>query len=449
MSLEIPNMREEKKEKERSYNTLVYGIEKRGLTAPTEPLLLRNFSISFEPFNTSRRFNEYDGVILFQGIFERFEWESGYMNRHLKHSCDTNELDKRKKEAQLLVENGGFLCFLLDEVFVDREDGREFIGSDLAKYYLNYSDFYRKNFMQRIAHVDVKSDDFRQFLSVYGAASSHFHHYNKYIEWRVLAEAAGRVVGMIINRNKYFLPTLIPDNRPEVIKEYFTFLVGGLTSSYNKLQQTLPDWIEEFSFDEEAGLSTEREKLEFRISEIEIRHNILSRYKSILALSGDELVASVSKVFVDGFGIAVDTKDELREDFKLLDDSLKPICLCEVKGTNTGVKREYINQADSHRERSNFDAKFPTLLIINTHIKNARSVTEKDQEIANEQILHAVKMNVLIMRTIDLLALLKSYFNGKLKLEEVKDLFTNNSGWLRVSGDENVVVTGNTPEDKA
>ena len=439
-------MREQKEEKERSYNILVYGGEKRDLAAPHKPLLARNFSIAFEPFNTSRRFNEYDGVILFQGIFERFKWEDGYTNSYLTHSCDTDELDKRKKEAQLLVENGGFLCFLLNEEFIDREDSRDFKGSDLAKYYLNYPDFYRENFGQRITHVDIKSDDFRKFLSAYGAASSYFHHYNKYIEWRILAEAAGRVAGMIINRNQYFLPTLIPDNRPEVIREYFTFLTEGLTSSYNKLQQALPDWIEEFSFDEEAMLSAEREALESHISKIDQRHIVLSRYKSVLVLSGDELVESVSRVFVDGFGIAVDTKDELREDFKLLDGSSKPICLCEVKGTNTGVKREYIYQADSHRERSNFDAEFPTLLIINTHIKNARSVTEKDQEIANEQILHAVKMNVLIMRTIDLLALLRVYFNGKLTLKEVAELFTNNSGWLRVSGDEYVVATGNAPE---
>jgi hypothetical protein len=441
-------MRDEREEQERTYNILVYGIEKYGLTAPAKPLAARNFSISFEPFNTIRRFNEYDGVILFQGIFEHFEWKSGLMDRYLAHSCAKDELDKRKKEAHLLIESGGFLCFLLNTAFVDREDGRDYTGTDLAKYHLSYSDFYRENFGQRIAHVDIKSDDFRKFLSVYGAASSHFHHYNKHIDWRVLAEAAGRVVGMIINRNQYFLPTLIPDNRPEVIKEYFSLLVEGLTSSYNKLQHSFPEWIEDFNFDEEAELVAEREALGSRISEIEKRRGVLSQYKSVLALSGDELVASVREVFVHGFGIAVDAKDELREDFKILDETARPICLCEVKGTNRGVKREYINQADSHRERANFGAEFPALLIINTHVKNARSVTEKDQEIADEQVQHAVKMNVLIIRTIDLLALLRIYLSGKLSSKEIEELVTNNSGWLRVSGDKYTVVTNHSPAEK-
>ncbi len=62
--------------KSRTYNILVYGVEKVGLTAPSNPIKKKNFSLKFEPFNTSERFNEYDGVILFQGIFEEYQVES-------------------------------------------------------------------------------------------------------------------------------------------------------------------------------------------------------------------------------------------------------------------------------------------------------------------------------------------------------------------------------------
>ncbi|MEJ1372716.1 MAG: hypothetical protein RPU41_03200 [Candidatus Sedimenticola sp. (ex Thyasira tokunagai)] len=434
-------MIKDKQEKERSYNLLVYGIEKRGLDPLKEQLQARNYLITFEPFNTGKRFNDYDGVILFQGIFEKFESSFNTYNVHLKHSCEVDELDKRKKEAQLLIDKGGFLCFMLCDEFIDSDNGRDFKGSDLAKYHLNYYRFHRDNFQQRIAHVNIKSDDFRKFLRLYGAASTHFSHYNDSIEWEILADVSRKVVGMIINRNEYFIPTLIPDNRPEIIKEYFTYLVEGVTSSYNKLQHTLPDWIHGFSFVEENDLHTEKGKLENQISEIDYRLGILKNFKSVLALSGNDLVESVIKVFRDGFQVAVDEKDELREDFKLLNVNSDPICLCEVKGTNKGAKREYINQADSHRERSGFDDDFPSLLIINTHIKNARTVSEKYQDIANEQILHAVKMNVLIVRTIDLLNLLKIYVNKQITIEEVKGIFTTSSGWLKVSGEMYALVT--------
>jgi hypothetical protein len=428
-------------EKERTYNILVYGIEKNGLTAPSEPISTRNYTLTFEPFNSGCRFNEFDGVILFQGIFEDFEWKSGVMDNYLSHRCDKNELDKRKKEAQLLLEKGGFLYFLLNTPFIDREDRKDFRDSDLAKYHLNYRDFYRENFNSRIAHLDIKSDEFRPFLEIHGAATSHFDHYNNHIDWRIIAEAGGKTSGFIINKNKYFIPSLIPNNRPEVINEFFDLLAKGLTASYNKLQVTLPEWIEEFSFTEEANLLSEQQALEDRINEIDSRRNVLSRYKSSLFLSGDDLAACVSEIFSHGLGFPVDTTDELREDFKVLNNEENPILLCEVKGTNKGVKREYINQADSHRERSDFHDDFPTLLIINTNIKNSRTITEKDQEVAKEQIQHAAKMNILILRTLDLLELLKIYLNGQITLDEIAALLINNNGWLKVKDAKYEVIT--------
>ncbi len=434
---------------ERTYSILVYGIEKKGLSLLDDAITARNYSLSFEKFKTPSRFNDFDGVILFKGTFENFEWKTGGFESYLKHTCDNDELDKRKKEANLLIEQGGFLCFLLDDTFIDREDRRNFEGSDLTKYHLNYPSFYRKNFRGRITHLNIKSDEFRSFLKVYGAANSYFENYNNHIDLRVLAEASGRCSGMILNRNNYFIPTLIPDNRPEILKEYFTLLSEGLTSSYNKLQILLPGWIKDFSFDEEAGLKEEEDRIRAQLQQLKERTDKLNRFKSILALTGDDLVESVIRVFSEGFGITVDGKDELREDFKLLNSASEPFCLCEVKGTNKGVKREHINQADSHRERSGLDESFPSLLLINTHIKNARSIVEKDQEIANEQIRHATNMNVLILRTIDLLGMLRIFLMGKLNRQELEKLLISSRGWLRVEDEEYKVINGNLSSEKA
>jgi hypothetical protein len=254
---------------------------------------------------------------------------------------------------------------------------------------------------------------------------------------------------MVINRNEYFVPTLIPDNLPERLKEYFTLLSEGLTSSHNKLQTLLPEWIKEFSFDEEVGLEEEEDKIRARLLRIKERTDKLDQFRSILALTGDDLVESVIRLFSEGFGIIVDGKDELREDFKLLNSASEPFCLCEVKGINKGVKREHINQADSHRERSGFDADFPSLLLINSHIKNARSVVEKDQEIANEQIRHATNMNVLMLRTIDLLGMLRMFLMGRLNRQDLEELLISSRGWLRVEEQEYRVINGSLFDKKA
>jgi hypothetical protein len=122
---------------ERTYNILVYGVENKGLSLPDVPIVARNFSLLFEEFKTPSRFNDFDGVILFKGIFETFESKPSEFGSYLKRSCDNHELDKRKKEATLLLEQGGFICFLLDDVFIDKENGRNFEGNDLAKFHLN------------------------------------------------------------------------------------------------------------------------------------------------------------------------------------------------------------------------------------------------------------------------------------------------------------------------
>jgi hypothetical protein len=113
-----------------------------------------------------------------------------------------------------------------------------------------------------------------------------------------------------------------------------------------------------------------------------------------------------------------------------------------IKGINRSVKRENINQTDSHRERSGFDEGFPALLVANTNIKSARSIAEKEQEIASEQVKHAVHMRVLIMRTIDLLGLLRLVLAGKLTTQDACSLVLSNVGWLRVQSDDIQVLSG-------
>ena len=388
-------------------------------------------------------------MILFQGIFEEFEWREGTFERYLAHSCERDELDKRKKEAVLLRQNGGFLCFLLTDAFIDSNGGYNYGGSDLAKYHLNYSSFYRENYPKRVAQVDIKVDDFRRFLELHGAASSHFHHYNNTIDCRVIAEVNGQMVGIVLEKLDYFIPTLIPDNRSETIAEYFTLLGNAIVSSTSKLYQVLPAWVGGFAFAEETELEKCREELTGRIQTIDIRMDLLKSYKGVLALSGHELVENVIGVFRDGFGIGVDAIDKLREDFKLVDEGNKPFLLCEVKGINRGVKREHVNQADSHRERSGFNAKFPSLLIVNTAVKNARSVAEKDQAVATEQVQHARRMSVLIVRTLDLLFLLRRFFAGTISRDEVVKILTTNCGWLRVNESGYSVLSGEENDQKS
>jgi len=411
---------------------LVYGTELAGLTPPSEQIEDRNFTLIFEKFTTQKRFNEFDGVLIFQGIFESFERKSNYHTSWLDHKCDRDELDKRMKELHLLLQSGGFVCFILTRPFIDREDRDSYIDSDLTKRELNYSNFYRENFNSRVAHLETKRDEFIRFFDVYGAANTHFKNLNGNVDLRVIAEFRGRVVSFALFDNSFFIPCLLPDNNSERVEEFFRLLSDALASTRKKLQVEIPSWVSEFKFAQEEPLIENRVQLLTEVEHIDSKLRELNQFKRVLVCDGDALVDCVRDVFSLGFRVKVDGIDELREDLKLLNDKNDPLFFIEVKGTNRGVKREHINQADSHRERADLPPDFPALLIMNTHIKNSRTLSEKNQDIAFEQVTHARKSNVLILRTYDLLGLLKMHLAEKIGLDEVKVLLATNSGWLRV-----------------
>ncbi len=86
---------------------LVYGAEKKGVIAPGRELTSRNYTLHFEPFDTARRFDEFDGVIVFQGTFERVTHSTTWMGEGLdRHEYEKDELDKRIREFKLLYDGG-------------------------------------------------------------------------------------------------------------------------------------------------------------------------------------------------------------------------------------------------------------------------------------------------------------------------------------------------------
>lgn len=425
---------------EQSCQIMVYGLEKKGLSSPKEVISSSGFRLHFEPFDTDKRFTDFDGVILFQGIFEEKQTSTPvyYGSSKMAINSDRKELDKRDKEVSLLLQNGGFICFVLTKKFIDRDDYGDTSSTDLSKRYLNMRDFYREYLGDRYTHLHCVRNEFTHFLSLYGAACTHFYKYRNDIEWTVMCKVGSHVTGMILFDNCFFVPTLIPESHQ--VKDYFIKLAEALLSTRNKLLLELPEWVVEFQFSEEVILTRRQGKVTKLLDSIHEKLNSISQNKRCLIADGDSLVDSVSDIFRVGFGFAIDNSDEYREDIKIVNDENEPIVFCEVKGTNAGVKREFVNQADSHRERANLPPDFPALLIINTHIKHSHSLDDKDKEVPIDQTKHANKINVLILRTLDLLRLLKLFRDGSITKKEVLDLISNNSGWLKVSNDSWEIV---------
>lgn len=420
-------------EPRRTYNLLVFGIERQSLTPPKELVKRSNYSLTFEPYNTSRRFHEFDGVILFQGIFEQIHYLGGmYNDSYVEVECDREQMDRRFKELQLLLQQGGLVCFILCKSFTDRAKYGPAKNSDLTKITLNIDSFYRENLSNRIPSLNTKRNEFIRFLQLYGAASSYFTCLNKNLELQPIATVGSYLASFIIFGNMYYVPSLIPQK--EKVEEYFDLLAEAITSTANKLKTEVPSWIDVFKFSEEKTLLERKRVIEDEARQLEERIENFQRFKHILVANDDPLVSAVAEVLQGGFGFFVDDTDEYREDLKIVDENKQPLVFIEVKGTNAGVKREHVNQADNHRERAGLSPNFPAVLIINTHIKNARKLEEKDKPVPNDQVEHAEKNSVIILRTLDLLALLELLKKGSMSSTQVLELFSGRGGWLRVWG---------------
>jgi hypothetical protein len=422
-------------------NILVYAPENVGIREPATKIRSRIFSLSFESFNTQKRFNEYDGIIVFQGCFETFHKEATFDGPYFTNIWDKDELDKRLKELDLLFDKGGFICVLLHQPFFDEYKGKDWSYTDLAKRLLNIKSLYRNNTSVRIPRIRCHRNEFKNFLDLYGAACTTFSCSNRDIDLKPIATYGNELTGMILWGERFFVPVLLPDAAGRV-DEFFSLLAEALVSARIKLINELPEWASKFNFAEEASLLAKRTEALSLIDQISTRLEVFQNFKRILAQGDAQLVDSVTYVLEKGFGFRVNQLDEYKEDLKLLDDSEKPIVFCEVKGVNRGVAREYVNQADSHRERASLPPSFPSVLIINTHMKNSRNLEEKDQEVPLDQVIHANKNNVLILRTLDLLRLLHIKSNQNIAKETILGLLSSGGGWLKVNMDKWELIKG-------
>lgn len=425
--------------KDREYRIMIYGIERFGLQIPA-PIKTGNYELFVEPFDSPKRFYEFDGVILFQRTFENVQSTGSLWNSATVYiETEKYQLDKREKEANILIQNGGFICFILCRPFLDMVDERDYRNTDLVKRSLNWTNFYRQDLHKSTTYVRAVRSEFVRFMNLYGMAYTHFTNYNGDLPWSILAKSDDLIVGFILGTQELFISSLIPEQHH--VSEYFEILCESIVSIVNKLVYDIPEWVRTFKFSEEYSSEERKGVLISEIKQIDERMVILNNFKRILLCDGDLLVNSVTDILKKGLGFRVDDFEEYREDLKLLDASDSPMAFCEVKGTNAGVKREHVNQADSHRERAGLTSDFPAILIINTHIKNSRSIIEKDKAVPSEQIQHAARNSVLILRTIDLLMLLKLMLNSKITQDEVIALFLNQHGWLKVSEEKYEVLT--------
>jgi len=142
------------------------------------------------------------------------------------------------------------------------------------------------------------------------------------------------------------------------------------------------------------------------MTQLRERQVVWHNYKGILSASGEALRALVVQVLRDFFGLTLKSDEQYVEDGIIYDDLGMPVFILEVKGVNGGLKREHVNQVDSHRELLGLCAEIPGLLILNDCMDMDGLEQRKKKEFDPMQLDHAKKLNVKILRTTTLIELM-------------------------------------------
>jgi len=407
------------------YGVLRYGVKAGEIKAPNYKLEING--------SDAPRFDDFDGLVLFQGAFETFSMGSSGIGSYLKHECSHAELEQRSRETINLLKDGGFVCLLMTEGFLMRKNEQDFSKTDLSKRLLSWRGIVPRNFGSCAHGFSSKVDDLREFVRRYGAAWSELEHYPEKSRYKSIAAFGDKDVALVVDGRFFAMPSLLPPRDDSASEGYLRTLVDGVIALKERLSTALPGWASQYQFTEEKRLADERDSLAASMASIDARLDELERLKRVLVLQSEPLVDAVVEVFERALPIRAKRKEDFREDIEIINSGSEVIAMAEIKGVSGGVAREHVNQADSHRERNGRPPEFPSLLIINTHHGKSASLSDKDKDVANEQVQHAAKLNVLILRTMDLLNLASLHIEGRMSAEDVTSLLTKSGGgWLKV-----------------
>lgn len=162
--------------------------------------------------------------------------------------------------------------------------------------------------------------------------------------------------------------------------------------------------------------------------EADLGGNVRARF---VALKSPEPIEGADGVLIPQ-GVFTDSG---KEDATILDAAGQPVCFLEIRGANRGIRREDINQVDSHRERSGVTSATPGALIFNDEMEVVGLTEGLATPVHHEQVAHAARMNVLVVRTIDLLFLMRHTEAKPIheRAEELLKLLNSGGGWLNAS----------------
>lgn len=422
-----------------------YGFDSYGFDVDSGSIQPQNdLRIEFVPFFSELSLDRSDGLIMPQGIFESIQYRRGAAGgTYTEVRVHDRLLLERERELTNLQREGKWVSFLVGEIIDTVPQGRNkdrIRSTDLCKKLLN-------NFGINRFTVDGQSsltamNEFQAYTHDYGVAKTVFKiPHDLSVESSTIVRGGDQCVGLELNNSLFFLPFHTTKKDGNTCCSIVSLVAKAVQDYRQKRIAEVPEWLNEFVFNEEENLQTQLESLRKQINNFEGQIQSWRNYKLIVTSSGDILRNTIITILETFFQFKVDPLDEKREDAKILDEHDNVLVMIEVKGTKKGIKRDHINQVDSHRERNNLEASVPGVLFINNEMSLQGIEAKVNTKVPDEHVKHAQNLNILIVRTIDFLFLMRQFEEDQDKKENLLSLFNSGGGWLKADATNYEIVT--------
>lgn len=389
-----------------------YGFDKLSFATPGSPVEEDEFILKFVGYSAECSLEEADALIIPSGIFEEFHpptYPFGPSEPQVKYDSDL--LAAREKQLFNAFKRGAWTAFLLQDV--NNGDHEQWMETDLAKKFLNM-------FAEGILHhnpkpyVTCKADEFRKYLDRFGIARTCFLPNDRKGVTRVLASEDTRPVGFEAKGQFFFLPFLTTKRDKTEIADAAGFVVSSVLEYKRKNDIILPAWIRALQFKAEARIQKEVQVSEERLVKLSEEAERWTRYKAVLSTSGQNLVVATVEILRGFFGLNLKSQEKHIEDAIIYSTTGDISYVVEIKGVNGGIKREHINQVDSHRDRLGIGPEIPGLLVLNDFMDVEDFNARKAKAFDANNLTHARNNNVKVLRAVTL-------FEFMLAVEESQD----------------------------
>jgi hypothetical protein len=301
------------------------------------------------------------------------------------------------------------------------------------------------------AEVEPVHPAFTDYFALYGQSSVRF-------DGNEDAETLGR----IDSGGGQIVPAAVSVTRGRGAIYALPFVFGGGETQFGELLTAaleahradaagvLPAFLEGLRLPGEDEVLAEIEQVDTKLARLRERAAYLEHFRLLLGPRGtgpalEQLVIEALNVVLEGTEYSAEDREDVgAEDFWIVGPT-GDAALAEVKGTNHHVRRDDVNQVDSHRDAADRPQEFPGLLIVNI-FRGHHTLEQRELPVPEQPLGRAVNSNVLILRTKDLYDLVALKLGGRDAGQQLVEALSAEGGWLVVTdGAVTVRSEGATP----